>query len=112
LVNEEVKILIPEDFKENMEIITTIFSSIKDVGLVIVGEDMYPTSEQPILRIFLLENGDVGWGLQDELHTFAFLNYDEAQSFLENLPTMSALELLIIMNGQEHSREPAVGLFS
>jgi len=110
--DENVKILIPEGFEDDMEIITTIFSSTKEVGLVIAGEDMYPTSEHPILRIYLLENVDLGWTLQEELHAFAFWNYNDAQSFLENLPTMSALDLLIVMNGQEPYREPAVGYLS
>ncbi|PUB08351.1 hypothetical protein [Paenisporosarcina sp. OV554] len=64
-----------------MKIITTIFSSIKEVGLVIAGEDMYPTSKHPILRIYLLENIDLGWAIQEELHAFAFLNYDAAKLF-------------------------------
>lgn len=112
MINEDVKILIPEDFEDNMKIITTIFSSTKEVGLVIAGEDMYPTSEHPILRIYLLEHIDLGWAIQEELHAFAFLNYDTAKLFLEKLPNMSALELLIMMSAQEDSREPHAGFLS
>ncbi|PUB08348.1 hypothetical protein [Paenisporosarcina sp. OV554] len=112
MINEDVKILIPEDFEDNMKIITTIFSSTKEVGLVIAGEDMYPTSEHPILRIYLLEHIDLGWAIQEELHAFAFLNYDAARLFLEKLPNMSALELLIMMSAHEDSREPHAGFLS
>jgi len=111
-MNEDVNILIPEGFADDMEIITTIFSSTKDVGLVIAGEDMYPTSQHPVLRIYLLEQINVGWTIQEELHAFAFLNYDAARLFLEQLPNMSALEMLIMMNAREESREPHAGILS
>jgi hypothetical protein len=42
MINDDFKILIPEDFEDDMQVITTIFNSTKDVGLVIAGEDMYP----------------------------------------------------------------------
>lgn len=112
MINEDIKILLPEGFEEDMEIITTIFNSTKEVGLVIAGEDMYPTSKHPVLRIYLLEQIDEGWAIQKELYAFAFLNYDAAHSFLENLPNMSALELLIMMNLQENSRVPDAGILS
>ena len=104
-MNEDVNILVPEGFEDDMEIITTIFSSTKDVGLVIGGEDMYPTSEHPVLRIYLLEQIDIGWAIQEELQAFAFLDYNTAKLFLENLPNMSALELLVMMNSREDSTD-------
>jgi len=110
--DEAVKILMPEEFGDEMEILTTVFTPENEIGLVIAGENMYQTSENPVIRIFMLENVDLGWALNEELQAFAFLNYDEAQSFLVNLPNMSALELLIIMNGQEPAKQPAVGYLS
>lgn len=114
MIEENVKLLIPEGFEDNLEIITTIFSSTNEVGFAIVGEDMNPASLRPVLRIYLLENVDSGWMLQEELQAFAFWNYDKAQSFLRDLPTMSALELLIIMNTHEEKEtmEPVVGFLS
>jgi hypothetical protein len=112
MMNEDVNILIPEGFEDDMEIITTIFNLTKEMGLVIAGEDMYPTSKHPILRIYLLENIDVGWAIQKELHAFAFLNYETARLFLENLPNMSALELLIMLNVQENSKESEAAFLS
>lgn len=110
--NEAVNIFMPKNFEDEMEVITTIFNPTNDIGLAIAGENLHPTSKCPILRIFMLETVDQGWAFKEELQAFAFLNYDDAQSFLENLPTMSALDLLIVMNGLELSDEPAVGLFS
>lgn len=113
MIKEDVQLLLPEGFEDKMEIITTIFNSTNEVGFVIAGESMHPTSKQPILRIYLLANVDVGWVLQEELQAFAFTNYDNAQSFLENLPSMSALELLLVMNGQQQlSEEPVVNFLS
>jgi len=105
-MNKDVNLLVPEGFEDDMEIITTIFSSTKDVGLVIAGEDMYPTSEHPVLRIYLLEEIDIGWAIQEELQAFVFLDYDAAKLFLENLPDMSALELLVMMNSRKDYMDP------
>ena len=99
--NEAVNIFMPKNFEDEMEVITTIFNPTNDIGLAIAGENLHPTSENPIIRIFMLENVDQGWAFKEELQAFTFLNYEYAQAFLENLPQMSALEMLIILNGQK-----------
>ncbi|WP_342541938.1 hypothetical protein MHH33_12795 [Paenisporosarcina sp. FSL H8-0542] len=99
--NEAVNIFMPENFEDEMEVIATIFTPTNDIGLAIAGENLHPTSKCPIVRIFMLETVDQGWAFKEELQAFAFSNFDEAQSFLENLPQMSALEMLIILNGQK-----------
>lgn len=103
--NEPVNIFVPKDFEDEMEVITTIFTPTNDIGLAIAGENMYPTSTCPILRIFMLETVDHGWAFKEELQAFTFLNFDDAQTFLENLPQMSALEMLILLNGQKEFGE-------
>ena len=114
MIEENVTLLIPEGFEDDLEIITTIFNETKEVGFAIVGEDMHPDSKQPIIRIYLLANVDSGWMFQEELQAFAFWNYEKAQSFLSNLPTMSALEILMIMNSHEETEnmEPTADFLS
>lgn len=106
---EAVNIFIPKNFEDEMEVLTTIFNPTNDIGLAIAGENLHPSSKCPIVRIFMLETVNQGWAFKEELQSFAFSNYDEAQSFLENLPEMSALEMLIILNGQKDLRETDVG---
>lgn len=98
--NEAVNIFMPKNFEDEMEVISTIFNPTNDIGLAIAGENLHPTSERPIIRIFMLEIVDQGWAFKEELQAFTFLNYEDAHAFLENLPQMSALEMLIILNGQ------------
>lgn len=103
--NEAVNIFMPKEFEDEMEVLTTIFNPTNDIGLAIAGENMHPTSKCPILRIFMLETIDQGWAFKEELQAFTFTNFDDAQTFLENLPQMSALEMLILMNGQKEFEE-------
>ncbi|QBP43194.1 hypothetical protein [Paenisporosarcina antarctica] len=110
--NERVSIMMPPEFENTMENLMTIFSSTQDLGITVAGEDMYPTSKHPILRLFLIEKFDLGWAFKDELQAFTFLNYDAAQSFLKRLPDMSAFEMLLMMNAQEDSSESEVGYLS
>lgn len=106
--NERVSIIMPPEFEDTMQNLLTIFSPTKDIGVTVAGEDMYPTSEHPTLRILLIEKLDIGWAFKDELQAFTFMNYNAAQSFLKRLPNMSALELLLMMNAQENSSESEV----
>ncbi|MBU0905900.1 MAG: hypothetical protein KKF57_11970 [Firmicutes bacterium] len=112
--HEAVHIFVPKEFEDEMEVLTTIFNPTNDIGLAIAGENMHPTSKCPILRIFMLETVDQGWAFKEELQAFTFLNFDDAQTFLENLPQMSGLEMLIILNGQKDfgEIESEVGLLS
>jgi len=104
--------MMPQEFEDTMENLMTIFSPTQDLGVTVAGEDMYPTSKHPTLRLFLIEKLDGGWSFKDELQAFTFMNYQDAQSFLKSLPNMSALELLLLMNTQEDSSESEVGLLS
>lgn len=110
--NERIRIMMPPEFEDTMENLMTIFSPTQDLGVTVAGEDMYPTSEHPTLRLFLIEKLDIGWAFKDELQAFTFMNYDAAQSFLKKLPDMSALEMLLMMNAQEDSSESEVGFLS
>ena len=92
MMDETVNIFMPKNFEDEMEVISTIFNPTNDIGLAIARENLHPTSERPIIRIFMLETVDQGWAFKEELQAFTFLNYEDAHVFLENLPQMSALE--------------------
>ncbi len=109
-MNDDMKIVIPEELTESMQVITTIISPSKeDMGILIMGENMDPGihKEGPsVIRIYLLGKVEEEYHVETELEAFAFDDIDFATEFLNHLPGMSALELLIMMNSQQLARQP------
>lgn len=96
----EIPTGILEEFEDNMEIITTIFSpALSGIGILIVGEDYHEKADQVVVRIFLLGIEETEWFIQDELQAFAFFSLASAKTFIGNLPSMSALDLMLVMSG-------------
>jgi hypothetical protein len=109
LRNNNVEIVIPENFND-MKVMQTIISPVyRHMGILIMGEDMHRGSASPIIRIYQLDKVDNKYLIQNELQAFNFLNYASAKSFLQELPKMSALELLITMNNQKATDSRDVG---
>lgn len=80
---------------ESMELIQFIESAmVKDLGILIMGENMHATSN---IRFYQLEKIKELFEVKKELQTFTFHSSSEAIVFLEHLPNMSALELLVMM---------------
>lgn len=97
--NTRGSIIMPEGFTEEMEFLSSVFSSIqKDSGILIMGENLALGKTVPVIRLYLLKRFDLYWYVQDELEAFAFADSVSAYNFLRDLPEMSALDLLIKMN--------------
>lgn len=89
-----LNIKLPIDL-ESMELIQLIESPVvKDLGILIMGENMHVT---PNIRFYQLEKIKDLFEVKKELQTFTFHSSAEAMIFLEHLPNMSALELLLMM---------------
>lgn len=89
-----LNIKLPIDL-ESKELIQLIESPVvKDLGILIMGENMNGT---PNIRFYQLEKIKDLFEVKKELQTFTFHNSAEAMIFLEHLPNMSALELLLMM---------------
>lgn len=84
---------------ENVEVLDILISvTHPDRAILIAGEDYEENAKQPIIRIYLAELVEDQWANLDELEAFAFGGYREAQRFHDNLPSMSAIDLLLMMN--------------
>ena len=80
---------------ESMELIQLIESPVVNgLGILIMGENMNGT---PNIRFYQLEKIKDLFEVKKELQTFTFHSSAEAMIFLEHLPNMSALELLLMM---------------
>ena len=97
--NTRGSIIMPKGFTEEMQFLSSVFSSIqKDSGILIMGENLELGEKVPIIRLYLLKRFDLYWHVQDELEAFAFADSASAYNFLRDLPEMSALDLLIKLN--------------
>ena len=59
---------------------------------------MSPEIVSHVVRLYTLKNKGVKLAIDTEFEAFAFTNYREATLFANRLPTMSAIEILIIMD--------------
>ena len=106
------EIVIPEELKVNMKILSTVLSPTKEeIGILIMGENMEPkqyTSRLSVIRLYLLSKRNFKYYIEMELEAFAFHDLDSAYEFLNNLPNMSALELIIMMNSPKFDFDDGV----
>lgn len=94
---------LPEEF-EGMELLETLISPAKsDMGIMILGENYSEGAERPTVRIYLISIEEDEWDFEGELQAFEFLNFESAKRFVEELPSMSAIDLLLLLNGHRAS---------
>lgn len=92
---------LPEDL-DGMVLIETLISPMQpNTGIIIVGENYEETSIQPIVRIYLITWQDDDWVIETELQAFAFRDINSANRFVSDLPNLSAIDVLILMNVQQ-----------
>jgi hypothetical protein len=97
-----MRIRVPEEFMEGLTVLATLSSqSQPTVGMLIVGEDYEVNSLEITIRIYLVLLENTEWYIEDELQAFAFSNFESANTFVDDLPNMSALDLLLLMNGYQ-----------
>lgn len=102
---EGVKLDLPNGFEEEFTIIATLLSPIQShIGILIVGEDYHELSKQPIIRIYLLALEATDWSIEDELYAFAFGDYASANRFVDELPNLSAIDFLLLINGHNQKQ--------
>lgn len=103
----EFKLEIPQGFEE-LELLGTLLSPVADnTGVIIMGEDYEDAAAEPTVWLYLIGLIEEKWHIQDELESFTFSNYESAKRFVDDLPSMSAIDLLLLMNG--HQIEKAKG---
>ncbi|QDY46924.1 geranylgeranyl pyrophosphate synthase (plasmid) [Planococcus glaciei] len=87
---------LPEEF-EGMELLQTLISPAKsDTGIMILGENYAEGVERPTVRIYLISIGKDEWNIEGELQAFTFPSFGSAKRFVEDLPSMSAIDLLCL----------------
>ena len=89
------KVNIPVEL-ESMELIQLIESPVvENLGILIMGENI---NGIPNIRFYELENIEDVFEVKKELQSFNFHSWADAMIFVDHLPEMSALELLLMMS--------------
>lgn len=87
---------------DGMVLIETLISPMQPhTGVIIVGENYEETAIQPLVRIYLITMEDEDWVIETELQAFAFNDLNSANKFVSDLPNLSAIDILIRMNGHQ-----------
>ena len=99
-LQNEYGLALPDEL-EGMDVLDTYMNSeASDVGILVMGQNMNPVSDNPVIRIYLLLKEYDAVYVHQELEAFTFESYGSAIAFLQKLPKMTALELLIMMKAQ------------
>ncbi len=88
----------PNELLEKMTIETTIFSPENDrIGVAILSER---NNMDHIVRIYqlVLSSNNEEYNFVQEMAAFSYKYRDEVDDFLERLPNMSALEMLMMLH--------------
>lgn len=92
------RVSFPDELLEGRQIETTIFTpSNDDVGVVALSEQ-----EDAVLTLRLYQltrfDDDPDYHPVQELAAFSFLNRQDLDDFLERLPDLTGLEMLMLLN--------------
>ncbi|MEI3613599.1 hypothetical protein [Pseudogracilibacillus sp. SO30301A] len=101
---KEKSVAFPDELMENMKLETVIFSPVStEIGVAALSES---SQSIHILRLYKLifEEYENTYKPVQELEAFSFQHYDELTDFLEKLPEMSALEMLLVLN-QDYTKD-------
>lgn len=111
MLEKEIEIVVPEELNDFVFINTVTTPGLKDIAVLIMGQDLEPVGSQlPTIRLYLLKRIESEYHFEEEIEAFSFLDTSDAMNFVMKLPQMSALELLLMMHGQVRADEINVTL--
>ncbi|MBU9713208.1 hypothetical protein [Evansella tamaricis] len=89
-----------DEIFEGLELYSFVLSPLySNLGILIMTEDFEMNSTYIVIRFYVLRKGpDGAFSIEDELQPLSFNSHESTQYFLESLPNMSALDLLVAMN--------------
>ncbi|MBS3678936.1 hypothetical protein KGF86_01790 [Ornithinibacillus massiliensis] len=96
-LNEEVKVNYPDELLKNMHIEGVMISPYDTmIGVTALSQQI---NQDHVLRLYsLVLNEDGFFEVIYELQAFSMQTKEDIRIFLEKLPAMSAIELMMIMN--------------
>ena len=101
---EQIQVNLPQCFELNelYPLDTIMHPNSNKVGFLIAGEHFHKNAiSNPIVRVYLMNLQENGYEVTTELESFKFSTIHEAQSFVAQLPTLSALDLILMLNKKQ-----------
>ncbi|WP_203248508.1 hypothetical protein [Sporosarcina beigongshangi] len=100
MLKSDIKLALPKALQEEMVLHELLVQpDAGDIGILVMIHDLSADATGYVVRVYLLGKVDGEFKVHDELEAFAFPDHEAAVSFANRLRSMTALELLIIMNG-------------
>lgn len=97
-MNPEIKISFPDEVLDEMTFEQTLFSpDNQNIGIVMFSEVI---QEDHILRLYhlLRDETEETYQFVQELAAFSFKSRHEVDDFIQRLPTLSGIEMLLMLN--------------
>lgn len=102
-MHSEKEVFVPEELLELMSIEKTLFTPENPhIGIIILTEIENTNHIVHIYRLELSSTSD-HYNIAQELAGFSFQNREDAEDFMESLPNMGGLEMLMLLNPMEES---------
>ncbi len=103
-MTKQIEINVPEWFElDELDAIETIMSPISnETGILVAGENFNQSKAcDPTVRLYLLQKIDGVFEVTKELDAFPFQSKDEAVQFSAKLPTLNAIDLVMLLNREQ-----------
>jgi len=105
LYQNDLKVNIPNELLEEMESQGTIISPVfPEMGILVLSEGMFHHSKDIVIRIYRLqlEADTQSYNIYYELVALSFSSYSDSKDFIDHLPNMSGIEMLILLNPEPY----------
>ncbi|MEG0259619.1 MAG: hypothetical protein RR651_07070 [Lysinibacillus sp.] len=88
---------------DGLQVLQTITSpKTVSIGLLLVGVYFNePYQANPLVRVYLLQYSDGAFEMTKELEAYSFESIEEAYEFVNRLPRLSVVDLIMILSRQE-----------
>lgn len=101
---KQVEVKIPEWFDlDDLRILHTIISPLnEDYGVVVASENFDNTKTcNPTVRLYLVQQVEGQYEFTKELDAFSFNSIEKALAFSAKLPSLNAIDLVMMLNKEE-----------
>lgn len=99
--SNDLNVEIPKGMLDGMKVEATAVSpSHPDVGVLILSKGFNQFSTEIVFRLYRIQKDPTTdcYYISLELEAFMFKRFKEAKDFLEKLPNMTGLEMLLLLN--------------
>ncbi|MCM3620523.1 hypothetical protein M3936_23495 [Sutcliffiella horikoshii] len=99
--SNNLKVEVPKEMLKGMQIEgTTVSPSHPEVGVLILSKGFNQFSTEIVFRLYRIQKDPTtdSYYIVLELEAFMFKRFKEAKDFLEKLPNMTGLEMLLLLN--------------